>query len=187
MPTITLTVYLYDLGNAPLQHSGIQIDLHNAVTNKFLAKDVSRDLNPGSVPASNEWGGELTYSSVGDPVDIIFTDAKYEYPGNTLRYLNGETGGRIDVDLQKVPTGKGGQASPPRSSSPPELSRWVDDGKDWTRRQKQAVKSLVLNYIAMIVVHDDDPSRLQSLAHVARNWGEALDRLGIPPELLHKQ
>lgn len=188
MPNITLTVYLYDTSNAPLKRKGIQLDLHNATTNLLLASDLSRDLNPPtrSGSSSNEWGGEFTYASVSDPVDILVTDAKYEYPGNTMRYVNGDRGGRVDMDLRKLPTKKGGQPSPPASATPSSIRRWVDSSPRWTAEEKEAVKGLIFNYAAVIVARWDDPNSRDHLASVESNWREAIDRLGFPPSLLLK-
>src|SRR4051812_29217212 len=111
--TINLTVYLYDRTNSTLHRAGITIDLYNASTRVLLVTDVSKDLNPGpGGAASNEWGAKLTFtvaSPLKDPVDLIFTDASYRYPGNMLRFLNGDLSGRVDVDLQKIPSTTGGQ------------------------------------------------------------------------------
>ncbi len=187
MPTLTLTVYLYDTGNASLHHPGITIDLYDATTTVLLATAASHDLNPHpSGVASNEWGGKLAFAApLGNPIDVLFTDAKYEYPGNTLRFLNSDQAGPIHVDLQKVPTRAGGHRSPPVSASPATVVRWVDTAPRWSPEEKEAVKRLVFNYCAVVVSRRDDPNRLASLARVADNWGTALHRLGIPPHLLN--
>jgi|ERR1700733_2772450 len=186
MPNITLTVYLYDTSNAPLKRKGIQLDLHNAVTNLHLASDVSDDLNPPTSGhgSSNEWGGRFTYLSVSDPVDILITDAKYEYPGNTVRYVNGDRGGRVDLDLRKLPVIAGGQPFAPTAASPEAISKWVDSAYHWSREEKKAVKELIFNYARIVVANQNDPGAQQSLSKVADNWAEAIDRLGFPSSML---
>lgn len=186
MPNITLTVYLYDTSNSPLKRKGIQLDLHNATTNLLLVSDVSKDLNPPSRGggSSNEWGGKLNYASVSDPVDILVTDAKYEYPGNAMRYVNGDRGGRVDMDLRKLPTKKGGQSSPPASATPASIRQWVDSAPRWLPEEKEAVKRLIFNFLAVVVAQWDDHDARDRLAKVESNWREAIDHIGFPSSLL---
>jgi hypothetical protein len=186
MPNIALTVYLYDVRNKPLKQKGIRLDLHNAVTNLHLASAFSDDLNPPSSGhgSSNEWGGRFTYFSVSDPVDILITDAKFEYPGNIVRYVNGDRGGRVDLDLRKLPVGVGGQAFTPTAASPEAISKWVDSAYQWSRDEKKAVKELIFNFARIVVANRNDPAAQSSLSLVADNWAKAIDRLGFPSSIL---
>jgi hypothetical protein len=188
--TINLTAYLYDKSNGPLHKAGITLDLYDASTRTLLVTEVSKDLNPGPGGApSNEWGAKLSFTvstSLGNPVDLIFTDASYEYPGNTLRFLNGDVGGRVDVDLQKIPATRGGQISPPSSGTAKSISNWIDMATQWKPEEKEAVRQLVFNYCQLIISHRNDPLASSQLAKVEANWAEALRRIGLPPELLDR-
>jgi hypothetical protein len=181
MPAVTLIIYIYDSYNKPLRKSGINIDLYDSTTNVLLASDVSADLNP---PA-NEWGGKLSFTiPLAKPVDIVFTDAAYEYPGNTIRYLNGDAGGRVDVDLRKLPTKTGGQAAPPKTASPTDLVEWVDGAPKWTGAEKDAVKQLIFNYFGLIIARQGNPTALDRLGKINENWSVALTRLGLSYDFL---
>jgi hypothetical protein len=186
MPKITLTVYLYDLKNGPLQHPGISIDVYDAVTSVLLATDVSQDLNPPKFgPPSKEWGGSLKFTvPTNNPIDLLFTDASFKYPGNTLRNVNGDISRRLDVDLRRLPAGKGGQKNLPTSAAPSAITRWVDSATKWDIEEKEAVKQLVFNYCGLIVARQGDPITRSNLSKVNANWETALNRLGIPPSLL---
>ncbi len=205
MPSITLTIYLYDTSNKPLHRTGIAMDLYDATTTVCLGTDISRDLNPNpsGVP-SNEWGGKIVLTTpLRNPIDIVFRDAMFEYPGNTMRYLNGDVGGRVDADLEKLPTHASGHPRPPASAAPARLARWVDTAPKWSSPEKRAVKQLIFNYCEIVVARMEDQSvghslgstpspstpiwaPPSSLTPVTENWSAALKKLGIPPSLLEQ-
>src|SRR5205823_4682411 len=117
--------------------------------------------------------------------DIYVTDPTYRYPGNTVRYLNGETEDRLDIDLLKQPTTPSGQSSPPPTMTPAGLSLWVERAPNWTAEEKRAVRNLIFNYMNVIVARVAEYQGLPSnLRDVAANWEEALRHVGIDPDLL---
>ena len=128
----------------------------------------------------------MAYASISDPVDILITDAKYEYPGGTVRYLNGDRSGRVDLDLKRLPANKGAQVTKPSSAAPGAIRSWVDSSPKWSDKEKEAVKELIFNFARIIVANEDDPVAQHALSRVASNWREAIDRLGFPPSLLFR-
>src|SRR6185437_7094492 len=126
MSNLTKDVCLYDINNRPLTISGIEIYLCDANSGKIHDRQLSHDLNPGSAGApSDTWGVQLTFPAGNTPVDIFTADPTYIYPGNTVRYLNGELYDRIDLDLLALPPSPGGQSNPPASPMPSDLAKWV--------------------------------------------------------------
>lgn len=178
-------VYLYDDSNNVLRVKGIQVELYDRRTGTLLDKQFSDDLNPpGGGLSSNEWGVQLTFSlPQNDPVDIIFTDKKYRYPGNAVRHLYAGASDRVNIDLLVIPSGSGGQQSPLPSTAG-ELVRWVEAAPQWSEPEKNAVKNLVFNYVSIFVPREHSLNNLPDLQKAARNWEEALQRLNINPDML---
>jgi hypothetical protein len=139
--------------------------------------------NPYGSP-SNEWGVVLKFQPSKNPLDIYIKDPSFQYPGNAIRFINGQISGLLNIDLMKLPSGTGGQISPPSSSSPTTLAGWVQRGFDWSREEKKAVLNLVFNYTSIVTPNWDNLPKLRHLAAVAENWGNALSLVGISPDLL---
>lgn len=179
-------VYLFDNTNNPLQVQGIQVELFDAVTGQKLDSDLSKDLNPSpSGWPSNEWGVQLTFTAGTNPLDILITDPRFNYPGNTVRNLYGKQDDRIDIDLLKLPRTPGGQGSL-TSTTAISLVEWIKRGERWSPEDKRAVLNLIGNYISAIVPHLDRLPTLSGLQAVAHNWEQALSGIGIDPDLLRK-
>ena len=171
-------IRIFDTSNAVLKVPGIHFELFDAATGTLLATDISRDLNPGS----DDWGVKLIFAGGSDHLEIYTTDPIYRYPGHAILSLEGKQSDRIDIDLQKIPTGSGGQATSLTSASPLAVSRWIRQAPEWSRDEKLAVRNLVLNYMRLVAEIDELPG--SKMQNVAKNWEEALSRLGIFPEIL---
>jgi hypothetical protein len=179
-------VYLYDDTNNVLKVTGIQVELYSTKLGTLLDKKLSADLNPPARPggSSNEWGVKLIFNlPQHEPADIIITDASYKYPGNAVRHLYVGGTDRINVDLLSIPAGPGGQqqSAPSRTG---DLARWVEAAPLWDEMEKEAVKNLIFNYVAIFVPRWDFLSNLPSLKKAATNWESALKRLEVSPETL---
>ena len=177
-------VYLYDAANDPLQVKGIRVELHDASKRKLIDHDISDDLNPipGGLP-SDTWGVVLNFPSGKNPLDILIIDPTYLYPGNTLRYLNGDLSDEVYMDLFQLPAGPGG-GNPPNVATPPEINAWIERSPDWEDREKTAVRGLIFNYAALIGPVGADLRRYPDLANVAQNWDAAARKVGIPQNIL---
>lgn len=180
MPTKDL--YLFDSSNNPLRVQGIVLKLFDAHNGTLLDSKLSDNYNPRN-PHSNEWGAVLSFTACGNPVEVYVTDPNFRYPGNTIHYLNGQVSDRIDIDLEAVPTGHGGQLGLPQTAAPRAIRNWIQSAPNWTDKEKLAVWTLVSNYCRVIMPRADRLSSLTDLAEVAKNWEEALDRIGIPHSL----
>ena len=170
-------IYLYDSSNAALLVKGIRVELYDAVTKSYLDGADSDDLNPGASPPT--WGVVLNFPSGANPVDVLVSDPTYQYPGNTLRYLNGDLADEVFMDLLHLPGGPGGQPVPRAPLTIPQINRWVDASSHWDTAEREAVRGLIFNYAHIIA-----PEQFGELAGVAGNWGAALLRVGFPPHLL---
>jgi hypothetical protein len=178
-------VHLFDTSNNPLKVAGIRLELFDAVTCTLLDVQNSANLNPGAGASSSSWGVTLSFPSGGNPLDIYVIDPTYQYPGNTVRYLNGQTPHRIDLDLMKLPSTPSGNVLPSHTISAAGLSRWVGQPSNWTREEKRAVRSLIFNYIGVVVDRIVEHGQLpQALHDMAANWGDALRKLKIDPDAL---
>src|SRR5258708_38818733 len=96
------TIYLYDSSNSPLQVQGIRVELYDALTKTYIDGKDSDDLN-AAVSPSDTWGVVLNFPSGTTPLDIYITDPTYTYPGNTMRFLNGDLTDQVYMDLLAVP------------------------------------------------------------------------------------
>jgi hypothetical protein len=177
-------VLLYDAANDPLQVTGIHIELHDPIGHASITSQLSSDLNPlpGGLP-SDEFGALLNFPSGKRPVDIVITDAKYKYPGNALRYLNGDLSDDVYMDLLALPSGPGGGA-PPSGSTPPELNAWIEGSPNWNREEKAAVRGLIFNYAMIVGAATEDGHVSNHLIEVASNWEQAAKRIGVATSAL---
>src|ERR1044072_9800136 len=96
-------ICLYDSSNTPLQVVGIRVELYDASSKAYIAGADSDDLNMAAHP-SDTWGVVLNFPSGSTPVDIYISDPKYTYPGNMMRYLNGDLADDVLMDLLQLPT-----------------------------------------------------------------------------------
>jgi hypothetical protein len=168
-----------------LKVAGIRLELFDAVTCALLDTKQSVNLNPTKPKTSTEWGARLTFTASSNPLDVYITDPKYRYPGNTVRYLNGQTGDRLDIDLLSLPATTGGQKTPPVTATPTALAGWVERAPLWTQEEKRAVRNLIFNYMNVIVSRLGEYNSLPTGLHdVADNWAKALERVGIPADVL---
>jgi hypothetical protein len=94
-------------------------------------------------------GVELNFPSGKTPLDILVIDPTYTYPGNTLRYLNGNLSDEVYMDLFQLPSGPGG-GSPPSAATPPEINVWINQSPRWDSKEKEGVRGLVFNYAAVV-------------------------------------
>lgn len=180
-------VHLFDASNKPLKVQGIRLELFDAITCALLDAQTSANLTPASGAASLAWGAKLSFTAAANPLDIYVTDPTYRYPGNTVRYLNGETEDRLDIDLLTLPATPSGHSSPSPTATSAELSRWAERAPNWTAEEKRAVRNLIFNYMTVIVARlAEHPSLPTNLRDVAANWEEALRRVGIDPDLLRR-
>lgn len=162
-------IRIFDVHNNVLAHLGIQFEMFNANTSVLVATDRSRDL---SSPLGH-WGVELSFTPCSDPFDVYVTDSNYEYPGNTIRNIEGKQSDRIDIDLLKLPLSGGGQAwNFGLDGSPQSLSLWIESGSQWNKDEKRAVRNLAFNYLASPLSKGPGKS-------VMSNWEGALRRLGF--------
>jgi hypothetical protein len=178
-------VFLYDSVNDPLQVKGIRIELHDAAKKKLIAQDISKDFNPqpSGLP-SNSWGVLLNFPSGKTPVDILVLDPNYRYPGNSLRYLNGDLSDEVYMDLLQLPSGPGGGENPPSSATPPAINTWINASPGWTTEQKEAVRCLIFNYAQIIGSIEGDARRHPTLADIAENWEDAAKKIGVSQSFL---
>jgi len=175
-------VRLFDDANQPLPVAGIRLELFDAVTFVLLDAKNSVNLNPGAGPASGDWGAVLSFSPTGHPLDIYVSDPNYRYPGNTVRYLNGDTTDRLDIDLVCLPAFANASGFP-ASTTPLGITRWVQVSPNWTSQEKLAVLNLLFNYLAVIVLRREQFQVLPSgLRELASNWEGALRKLGLNPD-----
>lgn len=181
----TKTIYLYDDTNNVLRVRGIQVELYNRQTGTLLDKQFSDDLNPPVAGgSSNEWGVRLAFSiPQNEPVDILFTDSNYEYPGNAIRHLYAGGSDEVNVDLLRIPSGPGGQWEEPPSHAG-QLARWIHDAPQWSQIEKEAVENLVFDFVSIFVPRWDSLQELNDLSRTAGNWTEALSKLGIDADKL---
>ena len=177
-------VLLYDTVNDPLQVTGIRVELHDPIGHSMITHGISVDLNPlpSGLP-SNEFGVLLNFPSGRRPVDILIVDPTYQYPGNSLQYLNGDLSDEIYMDLLHLPSGPGGGSSP-SGSTPPALNQWIDNNPDWSWEEKEAVRGLIFNYARVVGPSSAAGQLRQDLTEVAQNWKEAAARIGVPQSAL---
>lgn len=179
-------ILLYDSSNNPLQVEGIRVELFDAVRGGLLQARNSADLNPKrDGRPSTDWGVELDFPLGSSPLDIYITDPLYRYPGNTVRYLNGRLQDRIYIDVLHLPMVTSSRVAAPVSVQPLDLSQWVEEHSDWDADQRDAVRNLLFNYMAIIA----RPDRLESskpMSKVKDNWEKALQRLGFPIDMFEK-
>ena len=176
-------ILLYDDANTPLQVKGIRVELYDAATHGYVDGADSDDLKPAATP-SNTWGVVLKFPPGKTPLDVLISDPSYNYPGNTMQYLNGDLGDEVLMDLLQLPAGPGGQSSPPDHPTIPDINKWIDDGKRWSTREKAAARNLVFNYARLIAPILEGLDSIEGLREVAANWETALERLGFPPRSL---
>jgi hypothetical protein len=175
-------ICLYDSSNTPLQVAGIRVELYDASTKAYIDGDDSDDLNMAAHP-SDTWGVVLKFPSGATPVDIYISDPTYKYPGNTMRYLNGDLRDDVLMDLMQLPAGPGGQQPPPSPATVPQINAWVDGGNDWTHEEREAVRNLIFNFgRALAPGAEDSPST--HFDELKGNWETAMKRVGFKPELL---
>jgi hypothetical protein len=176
-------VILYDSSNSPLQIAGIRVELYDASSKAYVDGDDSDDLNPASRP-SDQWGVVLNFGSGATPVDIYVSDPTYKYPGNTLRYLNGDLADEVLMDLMQLPSGPGGQPSITTRPSVPEINTWVDSGAEWTNEEREAVRNLIFNFAQSFTGGEKPGSISTNFSALRSNWESALRRVGLNPSLL---
>ncbi|MFC0514496.1 hypothetical protein ACFFGT_09800 [Mucilaginibacter angelicae] len=168
-------IYLYNHLNSPLAVPGITLELFDANTGALLDKQFSARR-----PVIGDWGADLTFSSVGSPVDIMITDASYRYPGNCVFSLNGTTTEELNLDLLAVPSTPMG--NPPPANSTPLTAINAVKSSTWGKLEKKAVINLINNYTQLATnilperYQDGLPPELQE---VLDSWKKALDKLGI--------
>lgn len=180
----TKEVYLYDTSNQALKVAGIRVELFDAASGTLLDTKNSQDLNPGSTP--DMWGVSLQFASCLDPLDIYVKDPSYRYPGNTVRYLNGDIDGEVKIDLLVLPITPNSQPAPTKAT-PQAILNWVNAAEYWAPEEKRAVWNLILNFAAVVGPRWDELAFLSDLHDVADNWAEALTRLGFPYPLLRQE
>lgn len=181
-------IFLYDAASDPLQVSGIRVELYDASTATLLDAANSADLNPGPAGRpSAEWGVQLNFPVSPSPLDIYITDPLYRYPGNTVRFLNGRVQDRIYIDLLQLPSATSGQVAPPASSAPEDLTDWVEQSRDWSDSEKDAVRNLLFNYISVIVARPESRGTSGDFDEMATNWEKALEQLGCPADLFRRK
>src|SRR5258705_8025312 len=145
----TKNVFLFDDTNLPLKVPGIQLELFDSITGLLIDKKLSTNRNLHLGISSNDWGADLIFSKSSNPLDIYITDTTYEYPGNSIQFLNGETTDRIDLDLMKIPTSP--LLNPPSSkSTPATIISAIQEEKNWTINERKAAINLLVNYIDII-------------------------------------
>lgn len=178
-------VHLFDSSNAPLLVAGIRIELFDANTGTLLDVQNSVNLSPGNTGPSASWGAVLTFHAIANPLDLYISDPTYQYPGNTVRSLNGALPDRIDLDLLKMPSTPGNRSGLSEGMTAAGLARWVAREKKWTTEEKRAVQNLIFNYISIVVARVIEFGYLPAeLSGVAQNWGESLRMIGIDPDAL---
>lgn len=176
------TILLYDAANTPLKVTGIHVELFDAAAGTLLQTQTSANLNPAAGNASVEWGVILNFAAGATPLDILITDPKYRYPGNTVRYLNGGLQDKVFIDLLQLPVASSAQSTP-ASAKPQDLVSWADTNGQWTEEEREAVLNLAFNYMRVIVAARKHLIDRPDLAKVAANWEGALERVGIPKDL----
>ncbi|MFA5897549.1 MAG: hypothetical protein WC829_00410 [Hyphomicrobium sp.] len=180
----TKMILLYDASNKPLRVAGIRVELFDAAAGTYVAGDDSQNLDPAKPdPQSNLWGVDLSFTVSTNPLDIMIKDPLYRYPGNTVRYLNGELQDLVYLDLVSLPTRAGGQASALQSGDAAEVIGWIEQGHHWEDSDKEAVFNLVFNYIRLVAARPLVVAGSAELQDTATNWETALRRVGIDPEL----
>jgi hypothetical protein len=168
-------IRIFDTSNNVLKVSGIVFELFDVGTGTRITSVGSLDLNP----PHDEWGVKLAFSSSSSgPFEVYTNDPTYKYPGNVIESLEGVNTNRIDIDLQAVPAHAGGQGPPTTAPTVNEVLHWIQAAPKWTESEKRAVRNLFLNYIKL-VANTQLPLEKTAFADVARNWREALSRLGI--------
>jgi hypothetical protein len=177
-------VFLYDAVNDPLQVPGIRIELYDSMKNSLIDHDISRDLKPQpSGYPSDFWGVELNYPSGRTPVDILVLDPSYTYPGNSLRYLNGDLSDEVYMDLLQLPSGPGG-GKLPISATLPAINKYINESPNWSTEGKEAVRGLIFNYAHIIGSVGGDARKRSALGGIAKNWELAAQRIGVPQSVL---
>jgi hypothetical protein len=182
------TILLYDATNKPLRVPGIRVELFDARTFAYIDGDDSRNLDPSTPDrSSSTWGVELQFPVGTNPLDIMIKDPLYRYPGNTVRYLNGELQDLVYLDLVALPKHAGGQRTALKSGDASEVIGWIERGLQWNDADKEAVYNLVFNYIRLVAARPEAVAISQEFQDAARNWESALQRIDINPRLFHRK
>ncbi|HEY8917639.1 MAG TPA: hypothetical protein VIM87_14435 [Chitinophaga sp.] len=173
-------VLLFDDSNNPLKIAGISIELFDNLTGTLLASGLSVNLNPAAGLASKEWGTSLSFSpSCPNAVDIYINDANFEYPGNTLKSLNGSQNDDIDLDLLKIALSPL-TTSLPTSATPHQIVAAIGAEKNWSLAEKQAAINLLSNYTALLYERIAETKEMpEELRVIFDRWQLALANLGI--------
>jgi hypothetical protein len=180
------TILLYDSSNQPLRVAGIRVELFDVGTGALVDAKNSANLNPAAGQNSSEWGVVLTFTPGSSPLDILISDPLYRYPGNTLRYLNGDLQDQVFLDVLQLPPVPANQATPP-SGNILDIITWVNGTEAWDDSEKDAVLNLVFNYARVITAHPERVQHSEGLVAVAANWEGALARVGIPAALFKRR
>ncbi len=171
-------VFLFDDSNIPLNVAGIEIRLLDSKTGALIDKQLSKKRVSTSAGIA-DWGADLSFSASSNPLDLYITDTTYEYPGNTIQFLNGQTTDRIDLDLRKIPTGTLTNP-PPSNSTPADIVSAVLAETNWTLDDKRTVINLLTNYVDIIYKETAfSPELGPDIQEIITNWDNALKRLGI--------
>jgi hypothetical protein len=182
-------IVLYDDFNNPLKVHGIRVELFDAIHGTLVSTDNSENLDSHLGSYSDRWGVRLNFPSSNNPLDVYITDPTYKYPGNAVRYLNGQLQNDVRIDLLQQPTKHGGQPSAPKSGKIEEIINWIklggkQQGGNWNQKEQEAVLNLTTNYVSVILPKIDQLITLTALAAVAENWEAAMSQLKIPVDLL---
>jgi hypothetical protein len=174
-------IRIFDTSNNVLKVKGIRFELHDVGYGTVLDVQNSDDLNPAS-GGSNEWGVKLTFSPSAGPLDVYTTDPNHQYPGNTIRNLEGKNDNRVDIDLLKVPATAGGQGGPLTVTDPAAVTAWVQSAPKWADNEKLAVLNFIFNYVRLLAQRDFVKGKGE-LERLAKDWEMELKRLGVqlPP------
>lgn len=182
------TILLYDATNKPLRVPGIRVELFDARTTEYIEGADSRNLDPATPDRSSiTWGVELRFPAGTNPLDIMIKDPLYRYPGNTVRYLNGELQDLVYLDLVGLPKQVGGQQTALKSGDASEVIGWVESGLNWNDSDKEAVYNLVFNYIRLVAARPSAVANSMEFKDTAKNWESAMEMIEIDPRLFHRQ
>lgn len=172
-------VLLFDDNNNPLKIAGISIELFDNLAGTLLASGLSVNLNPAAGNASIEWGTSLNFPSCPNAVDIYINDANFEYPGNTLKSLNGSQNDDIDLDLLKIASSPL-TATLPLTATPHQIVTAIGAEENWSPSEKQAAINLLSNYTALLYENIAATKEMpEELKIIFNQWQFALANLGI--------
>ncbi len=153
---------------------------------------VSEDLSGVQLAIANAsairslWGAQLTWASrVVDTYNVVISDLSMTYPPVVIGPFNATNGGTFEVIILKLPPGGSisgggsGWSGPDESTTLESLLRQIAEHTTWDDEEKEAVKTLILTFVAV--------AEHRAVKKFVSKWTAKLEAFGVPVAALTQQ